>query len=104
MSDRISAHDRVNWDAELAERLLAALDREDVLAECRCPDCGEHLVVEPRRRQRMMNVSIIEETGLRCPQCELSASLIYRELNASDGDRSVMINGRVVREEHAVAG
>lgn len=103
MSDRISAHDRIDWDSQLAERLLTALDREDVLCECCCPECGQRLIVEPRRRQRMLNVSIIEETGLRCPQCELSASLIYRELNAAEGDRSVMINGRVVREEHAVA-
>ena len=104
MSDLASAHDRFTWDTQLAERLLSALDREDVLADCRCPDCGQQLVVEPRRRQRMLNVAIIEETGLRCPQCELSASLIYRERNATDVDRTVMINGRVVREEHAVAG
>ena len=104
MTDRMPVHERLAWDIELAERLLAALDREDVLAECHCPDCDHRLVVEPRRRQRTMNITSIEETGLRCPQCEFTASILYRELSANDRDRTVMIDGRVMAEQHAVAG
>ena len=101
MTDRIPAHERSAWDSELAEHLMTAFDREDVLAECHCPDCDHRLVPEPRRRQRTLNVTIIEETALRCRQCDFTGMLIYRELG--DNNRSVMIDGRVIREEHAQA-
>jgi hypothetical protein len=74
-----------------------------VLSECHCPDCDHRLVAEPRRRQRTLNITLIEETSLRCPSCAYSSDVIYRELSAHDGDRTVMINGRVIREDHAAA-
>jgi DNA-directed RNA polymerase subunit RPC12/RpoP len=98
------AHERLAWDTELAERLLAALDREDVFTECHCPDCDQRLIVEPRRRQRTLNMTSIEETGLRCRQCEFTASILYREFSTTDRDQTVMIDGRVIGEPHAVAG
>jgi hypothetical protein len=101
MSDRISIHERSVWDTDLAEQLLTAFDREDVLAECHCPDCDQRLVAEPRRRQRTLNVTAIEETALRCPRCGLNAMLIYRELG--DHNRTVMIDGRVIRQERATS-
>jgi hypothetical protein len=101
MADRLHAHERSTWDSELAEHLLTAFDREDVLAECHCLECNERLVIEPRRRQRTLNVTIIEETALRCRQCTFTAMLIYRELG--DHNRTVMIDGRVIREEHVAA-
>jgi len=102
MTDRVSIHERTAWDTELAERLLTAFDREDVLADCHCPDCDQRLVAEPRRRQRTLNITLIEETSLRCPRCGFSTDVIYRELSAYDRDRTVMIDGRVIREEHIV--
>ena len=100
MSDRIPIYERSAWDMELAEHLLTAFDREDVLAECRCPECDQRLIAESRRRQRTLNITLIEETALRCPRCSFSSDILYRELSAYNRDRSVMIDGRVVREEH----
>jgi hypothetical protein len=103
MTDRIPIRERSAWNTDLAVHLLTAFDREDVLAECYCPDCDHHLVAEPRRRQRTLNITLIEETSLRCPHCAFSSDIIYRELSAHDGDRTVMIDGRVIRQDHVAA-
>jgi len=103
MTDRVSIHERSAWDSKLAEHLLTAFDREDILADCHCPDCDHRLVAEPRRRQRTLNITLIEETSLRCPRCAFSTDVIYRELSSQQGDHTVMIDGRVIGMEHVVS-
>jgi C4-type Zn-finger protein len=80
--------------------LLAALDREAELADCHCPSCDKCLMAEPRRRERILTITLTEETTLRCPRCGFTADVTYRELTAYHRDCAVVIDGRMVREEH----
>jgi DNA-directed RNA polymerase subunit RPC12/RpoP len=90
----------VAWEEDLAGRLLTALDREAVLAECHCPGCDHRLLAEPKSRDRVLAITVTEETTLRCPRCGFAAAVHYRELTSYHTDRSVTIDGRVVREDH----
>jgi hypothetical protein len=100
MANRVPTRERAAWEEDLAGRLLATVDREAVLAECFCPGCDRRLVVEPVRREATLAITLNEETALRCPRCDFTAAVNYRELSAYHRDRSVMIDGRVVREDH----
>src|SRR5437899_7281091 len=110
MSNQEQARDRAAWDEDLADRLLAAFDREAVLTECQCPGCDHRLEAVPQRREAILEFSRTEVTALRCPRCGFAAVVGYRELFAYHRDRSVAIDGRVVREDrrrrpsHEVSG
>jgi hypothetical protein len=100
MNGRVPPGEREAWEDSLAGRLLTSLDREAVLAECYCPSCDRRLAVEPRCREATLNITFMEETGLRCTRCGFAAAVTYRELRAHHVDRSVAIDGRVVREDN----
>jgi hypothetical protein len=100
MASHVPARERAAWEDDLAERLLATTDREAVLAESSCPGCDRRLVVEPVRREAILATTVTEETALRCPRCGFAAVVSYRELHAYHRDRSITIDGRVVREDH----
>src|SRR5258708_2448731 len=100
MVDRVPPRDGAAWEEDIAGRLLAAVDREMALGESYCPSCDCRLMREPHRREILAAVALTEETGIRCPKCGFAATVCYRELRAYHLDRSVTVDGQVVREEH----
>jgi hypothetical protein len=98
MANWVAQRDRTAWDAELAERLLEASDREAALADRHCPNCKRRLLAEPREFTFWAGVELTEVTALRCPRCQFAAAVGYHEIYVYDWGRAVTIDGRVVRE------